>query len=274
MTESEKSIYGRKIFFINPNLSFETNIIERLRLMEYEVYVIDDYRKAKPLLRKNPDSICFCIIENQLTLKGWHNFIKSFENEEVFASLDMGLLIHSIEEDKKTDFLKGLQYDAGLIKLHQDDETLFHEIVKAVDAKNAKGMRKYVRASCINESQADLLWLKDNKMFKLKIIDISSAGIAAKLSNSQANAVFVNQIIEGVTLNLKDVQASVDIKISAMKSAGDFLLVVIMFTNTTPVNSINKIRGYIAETLQESLRTMLRSTSLDKTDYEKLELPH
>ena len=147
---------------------------------------------------------------------------------------------------------------------------MFHEIVKALDAKNAKGMRKYVRANCLNDSQADLLWLKDNKMFKLKIIDISSVGIAAKLSNGQANAVFINQIIEGVTLNLKNVQLSVDIKISAIKAAGDFLLVVIMFNTSTSPEAINKIRGYIANNLQESLRSSLRATDLDRIDYEKL----
>lgn len=270
MAEVEKSIYGRKVFFVNPSMSFEASVIERLRLMEYEVYAIEDYRKVKHLLRKNADSICFFLIENQLSLKGWHNFIKSFEEEGVFSPLDVGILIPDLPDDKQANFLAELQYDAGLIKLNQDQESMFHEIVKALDAKNAKGMRKYVRANCLNDSQADLLWLKDNKMFKLKIIDISSVGIAAKLSNSQANAVFINQIIDGVTLNLKNVQTSVDIKISAIKAAGDFLLVVIMFDTSTSPEAINKIRGYIANNLQESLRSSLRSIDLDRIDYEKL----
>ena len=270
MAEVEKSIYGRKVFFVNPSMSFEASVIERLRLMEYEVYAIEDYRKVKHLLRKNADSICFFLIENQLSLKGWHNFIKSFEEEGVFSPLDVGILIPDLPDDKQANFLAELQYDAGLIKLNQDQESMFHEIVKALDAKNAKGMRKYVRANCLNDSQADLLWLKDNKMFKLKIIDISSVGIAAKLSNGQANAVFINQIIENVTLNLKNVQTSVDIKISAIKAAGDFLLVVIMFNTSTSPEAINNIRGYIANNLQESLRSSLRSIDLDRIDYEKL----
>lgn len=269
MADADKSIYGRKVFFVNTTVSFETSVINRLRLMEYEVYAIDDYRKAKPLLRKNADSICFFFIESQLTLKGWHNFLKSFEEENVFKSLDMGIFMSELPDDKKQNFLSDLQYDAGLFDLHKDSEELFHEIVKAIDAQGAKGLRKYVRANCLNESQADLLWLKDNRMFKLKIIDISSVGIAAKLSTRQADAVFINQIIENVTLNLKSVQVSVDIKISAIKDAGDFLLVVIMFTASTTPNAINKIRGYIAENLTTALRASIRSSDLDRTDYEK-----
>lgn len=271
MADADKSIYGRKVFFINPSVTFEQQVIDRLRLMEYEVYAIDDYRKAKPLLRKNADSICFCIVESQLTLKGWHNFIKSFENENVFAPLDVGVIIPPLAEEKHANFIASLQLDAGIIKLEKDSEPMFHEIVKAMDKMNAKGMRKYVRANCLNESQADLLWLKDNRMLKLKIIDISSVGIAAKLSTGQSNAVFINQDIEGVTLNLKSTQVSVDIKISAIKSAGDFLLVVIMFNPTTVPEAINKIRNYIAENLQENLRSQIRASDLDRTDYEKLE---
>ena len=271
MADADKSIYGRKIFFINPTVTFESTVIERLRLMEYEVYAIDDYRKAKPLLRKNADSICFCIVESQLTLKGWHNFIKSFEEENVFSPLDMGVIMHTQLEEKQANFVAGLQLDVGVIKIDQDSETMFHEIVRAIDAKNAKGMRKYVRANCLNESQADLLWLKNNRMFKLKIIDISSVGVAAKLSTGQANSVYINQIIDSVTLNLKNEQILVDIKITAIKVAGDFLLVVIMFNASTPPDSINKIRHYIAETLQESLRLSIRNSDLDRTDYEKIE---
>ena len=267
----DKAVFGRKVFFIAPPANFETQVLERLRLMEYEVYVIDDYRKAKPILRKNADSICFCIVESQMTFKGWHNFIKSFEQENVFSPLDIGVIMRSQSDEKQANFISGLQLDAGIIKLDQDSENMFHEIVKTMDAKEAKGLRKYVRANCLNEPQADLLWLKDNRMFKLKIIDISSVGIAAKLSTTQANAVFINQIIENVTLNLKNTQVGVGIKITAIKSAGDFLLVIIMFTTSTPPDAINKIRAYIAENLQESLRASLRNSDLDRFDYEKTE---
>ncbi|MBQ4378737.1 MAG: hypothetical protein II821_06030 [Treponema sp.] len=271
MADEGKSIYGRKVFFVAPSVSFEQQVLERLRLMEYEVYAIDDYRKAKPLLRKNADSICFCMTDSQLTSKGWHNFIKSFENENVFSPLDMGVIMHLMPADKQANFEAGLQLEAGILDANKDPEQLFHDIVRAMDAKNAKGMRKYVRANCLNETQADLLWLKDNRMFKLKIIDISAVGIAAKLSAGQANAVFINQVIEGVTLNLKSVQVGVDIQITAIKSAGDYLLVVIMFNATTTPEAINKIRAYIAETLQENLRSSIRMSDLDRTDYEKLD---
>lgn len=268
MAEPDKSIYGRKVFFINPNPNFEQQIITRLRCMEYEVYSISDYRRAKPILRKNADSICFCIIESQLSLKGWHNFIKSFEEERVFGPLNIGVIVHPISEDKLKNFVADIQLDAGIIKHEQDPEAFFREIIKSLDAKNAKGLRRYVRVDCLNEPQADLLWFKNSKLFKLKIIDISSAGLAAQLPTKHAGDVGINQIIEGVTLNLRNESVNVDIKVTAIKAAADFLLVVIMFELTTAPESINKIRKYIAESLQTKIQNMVRVSELDRDDYE------
>ena len=264
----EKSVFGRKVFFITPSLTIETQILNRLRLLEYEVYVIDDYKKAKPLLRKNPDSICYVCISSQLVLSGWHNFMKSFENESVFSPLDMGIITSYIPEERRNEFLSELQYDAGYIVEDKSADDLLHEIIKNLDKLEAKGIRKYVRASCVAETQADLLWIKDNRMFKLKIIDISSVGVAAKLSTSQANSVFINQMVNACTINLRTNQILVDIKISAIKAAGDFLLVVIMFASSTPQDSITKIRDYIATNLQESIDSSIKPADLDRTDYE------
>ncbi len=268
MADGDKSVFGRKVFFIMPGISLESQILDRLRLMEYEVYVIDDYHKAKPILRKNPDSICYVCINDKLTLMGWHKFMKSFEDESVFSPLDMGIISHYITEDKRNEFLNELQYDAGFIVQDKVGDAVLHEIIKNLDNLQAKGIRKYVRASCINEQQADLLWIKDNRMFKLKIIDISSVGVAAKLSSNQANAIYINQIVEACTLNIRTDQILVDIKITAVKSAGDFLLVVIMFNSSTPAQSVAKIRHYIAENLQESIDSSIKPSDIDKTDYD------
>ncbi len=270
MAEGDKSVFGRKVFFIMPEISLESQLLDRLRLMEYEVYVIDDYHKAKPILRKNPDSICYVCINDKLTLQGWHKFMKSFEDESVFSPLDMGIISPHISEDKRESFLSELQYDAGFIFQNQIGDNLLHEVIRNLDRLAAKGIRKYVRANCLSEPQADLLWIKDNRMFKLKIIDISSVGIAAKLSNSQANSVYINQIVEACTLNIRTDQILVDIKITAIKTAGDFLLVVIMFNSTTPADSINKIRRYIAANLQESIDSSIKPADYDKSDYDEL----
>ena len=271
MAEQDKNVFGRKVFFINPSAVFESKVIERLRLMEYEVYIIDDYRKAKAILRKNADSICYVALEPPLTLKGWHNFIKSFEEESVFSPLDMGIISESLPKEKWFNFVNGLQHDAGIIMTAENPEGMLHEVVKNLDNLGAMGLRKYVRANCIQEPKADALWMRDNRMFQLKIIDISSVGFAARLAANQANAVGVNQVIRGVTLNLRTHQIVVDIKISGIKAAGDYLLAIVMFDSSTPPQAIDKVRAYITENLQDSIVANLTRNDIDRLNYENLE---
>ena len=63
----ENPIYGRKIFFCNPSLFIEHFIVESLRKDDYEVYVLNDYSLAKPLLMLYPDSMCYFDIDSELS---------------------------------------------------------------------------------------------------------------------------------------------------------------------------------------------------------------
>lgn len=270
MADADKSIYGRKIFFINPNVNFEEKVISRLRIMEYEVYSIEDIRTAKNILRLNPDSICFVLPNSGLTLNGWHNFLKTFDSEAKFNQLDVGIIMHTIQEDKARAFLAELKYEAGCFMLDQEPEELFHQITTALDKLGAKGLRKYVRADCISDRKAEIYWLKQNKMIKLKMIDISAAGIAATLSAAQQNEIFVNQIISGAYINMGKSQVSAPLKVTAIKTAGNNLLVVFMYGSETEPSAINTIRKYVGEMLKQKMKDSIASLPLDKTDYNNL----
>ena len=78
----ENPIYGRKIFFCNPSLFIEHFIVESLRKDDYEVYVLNDYSLAKPLLMLYPDSMCYFDIDSELSFSTWFNFLKSFLTDQ------------------------------------------------------------------------------------------------------------------------------------------------------------------------------------------------
>ena len=272
MTDSEKSIYGRKVFFLNPTVTFEEEVIERLRVMEYEVYAISDHRVAKNILRLNPDSICFVMPNSGLSQVGWHNFLKSFENEPKFSTLDVGVIMHKLPEDRINSFLSGLQYDAGCFFLEDDSEELFHKITASLDKLGAKGLRKYVRADCINDRSAEIYWLKANKMIKLKMIDISAVGIAATVSANQQNEVFVNQLISGAYINMGKMQVTASLKVTAIKTARNALLVVLMYGSDIEPSALTTIRSYVADMLKHKLQDSIANLPLDIVDYNTLEL--
>ena len=67
--------------------AIKKDIISNLRKKEYEVYIIESFRDAKNLLRKNPDSVLFINIDAQLSIGAWFNFLRSFYKEESLKTI-------------------------------------------------------------------------------------------------------------------------------------------------------------------------------------------
>ncbi len=270
-SENDKSISGRKIFFVNPSNTVQRTVIEHLRTMEYETYIITDYRMAKNALLVNKDSICYFCIDDMLSREAWHILIKGItQNTESFIGIEVGIISDSIPENKKEEFLRDINVTAGFFTTMSSD-TLLREIVKSLDKLEARGMRKHIRLNCMNDDHAELFWItKDKKMFRLKILDVSKAGIAAKIPASQANAVAVNQLVSDaqVLLTAGATPISMSLKISAVKAATDFLLVVLMVTIDTPKDSLDRIQEHITHTLQQDFLYEMRGYALDKFNYE------
>lgn len=269
--QNDKSISGRKVFFINPNLDIENSVITRLQTMEYEVYALKDFRIAKNLFAALKDGICFVCPDSEMTKEGWRNFIKFLESDETYKDFDIGVISEMIPENKKSEFTKDLKLSAGFFSVLQADD-MVRNLVKTLDSLQAKGMRKYIRVSCLDDQKSELYWFtKDKKMFRCKLIDLSTVGIAAKLPSSQAKAVFVNQLISDATIVLAGKQLPVAVKVSGIKGANDVLLVIMMYGMDTPVSTQNQIRSYVNEKLKLDLDRHIKGLALDKRNYEILE---
>lgn len=268
MAENDKSISGRKVFFINPNITIESSVINRLQTMEYEVYSLKDFRIAKNLFAALKDGICFICPDSQMSKDGWRNFIKFLESDETYKDFDIGVISEMIPENKQNEFTKDLKLSAGFFSLLSKDDTV-RSLVKTLDKLQAKGMRKYIRVSCLDDTKSELYWFtKDKKMFRCKLIDLSTVGIAATLPSSQAKAVFVNQLISDATIVLAGKQLPVAVKVSGIKSKNDVLLVILMYGMDSPVSTQNQIRTYVTEKMRLNLEQHIKGLALDKRNYE------
>ena len=105
MENRENPIFGRKVFFLNPTLSIQNVFVRKLQDLEYEVYTIEHYYDAKPVLSEYEDSICFINIDDQLTYKQWFNFIKSFEKDSSLETVFLGVISEKIRPHEKEEFL-------------------------------------------------------------------------------------------------------------------------------------------------------------------------
>lgn len=273
MAEAEASkvdLFGRKIFFLNPAYSVRNEVITELQNEEYEVYIIESYRDAKNLLRLNENAILFINVDAQLAMNSWYNFIRTFEKEDVLSSIYIGIISERIRPADRELFLTTAQIPAGITMLDTDMKFITESILGVLKEANAKGRRQYVRANLSHDKEASLFWNHGTKMYKLKLLDISSVGMSVKVPPALSRIVGKNFILRDVTLRLGSKQIVIEAVVFAVKEIPDGIIWVLLLLPNTSTKTRSIIRQYVSETTQKIMMTVINNARPDDTAYDIL----
>ncbi|MBB5219371.1 hypothetical protein DYE49_09915 [Treponema rectale] len=276
MTEDEKNnennlaraqIFGKKVFFINPAYSIRQDVIPRLQDKEFEIYIIDSYKDAKNVLRLHESSVCFINVDAQLSIDAWFNFIKSFEKEMTLRSVFVGIISERIRREDRSIFLSEANIPGGIITVDESTDAITTEIENILVECNAKGMRQYVRAKITNERDAQMFWTSDDKLFQMKLLDISSVGMCVKVPAQMINLAQKNTVLRDLTLRIGPKQYVVDAIVFAIKPDVDGINWILLLHPNTPAQVKTAIRAYVSETIQKQMMVSINNKAEDTTDY-------
>jgi hypothetical protein len=142
-----------------------------------------------------------------------------------------------------------MQIQCGYIQLKLGVQASTKIILDALAANEAKGRRKYIRAFCEDDTYATLNFKEQNQIFQGKILDISSAGIAARIEKLGEKA--PNTVLKEVQLKLHGSLVMTD-AIMMGKRRGDNNVYILLF-NPNSLDQENKlsIHHYIKQCLQK-----------------------
>ena len=266
--ESELDIFGRKIFFLNPAYPVKKEIMSRLQAQEYEVYTIESYREAKPLLRKNPNSLLFVNIDAQLTHAAWFNYIRTYDRADILATIKICVISERIKASDVAIFNKFVNMVSDVIEFNEGIEGVAKQIQKILDETNAKGKRQYVRANLTHDKDASLFWNHGSKMHQLKLLDLSSVGMAVKCPAVLENQIIAkNFLLQDVTMRLGPKQMVVEAVIYGIKSTPEGTLWILLLLPSTPPSIKEEIRTYVSKTIEEKMITSINGERKDDEDY-------
>lgn len=266
--ESELDIFGRKIFFLNPAYPVKKEIMSRLQAQEYEVYTIESYREAKPLLRKNPNSLLFVNIDAQLTHAAWFNYIRTYDRDDILATIKICVISERIKASDVAIFNKFVNMVSDVIEFNEGIEGVAKQIQKILDETNAKGKRQYVRANLTHDKDASLFWNHGSKMHQLKLLDLSSIGMAVKCPSVLENQIIAkNFLLQDVTMRLGPKQMVVEAVIYGIKSTPEGTLWILLLLPSTPPSIREEIRTYVSKTIEEKMITSINGERKDDEDY-------
>ncbi len=243
-------IYGKKVFVLYPQSVIREEMLHLLIAAEYEVALLWDTQRAIRALGKYPDSILFVNIEEGMKEPEWEAFIRNVMANEKTKGVRIGILAYNADPAMKKKYLMDIGVQCGFVTLKLGLKESFKIIVKTLEANEAKGRRRYVRAVCRPEDKA---------MFNVKfagdflagtILDISSVGMACTFDKPPALKPGMN--LDDIQLKLRAVLCRVSGKLVGVDKERGERLVVLFSPNISP-RERHKIHQFVYERLQETI---------------------
>lgn len=242
---------GKKVFFLYPPSVVQGEVISRLLEMEYEVYVLKDHVVARRVLRAYPDSIVFVNIEDGLNEPDWAKWIAALRADPVTERVGVGILAYNADEGLQEKYLMNYGARCGFVRLRLGAEESVRILAATLQANEAKGRRKYIRALC----EGDALTSINVKYFKTSfsgtLRDVSSVGFSCKFAPDPALP--KNTLLDDIQLKLHGVLLNTEGVVFGHRTEADGTLYVILFTSKMDARARAKVRKFIQVSLQADI---------------------
>jgi hypothetical protein len=240
---------GRKVFFLHPPSVIQKEMIQQIIAAEYEVYILYDHVKARRVLAVHNDSILFINIDSGMPEPKWELYVTELMQTEETRGVGIGIITYNQNRELAEKYLMELSVPCGYIKLSLGVRQSVETLLRTLEANEAKGRRKFVRARC-DRSQASFN-VKVRGQLKTGVIrDISSAGMACTFDQPQT--LKLRDVLPDMQLRLRAAPCPVSGVIAGIRD-GDPPEYVVMFPQSMPRDTRDKIRRFVFTVLQEEL---------------------
>lgn len=193
----ESGILGKKVFFLYPPPVL-TEIIEELARREFEVYLTREHEKLKRFVVSSPDSIVFLNLDDGLEEAGWLSYAESLKKEA--PSVGVGVITLNDNDELREHYLMNLEVRCGFVILKIGAAKTAEILTKTLEANEARGRRKFVRADCV-PGLASCAVDFEGATIRGGLTDLSSAGMAVRFEGGISMK--VGTVLRDISITVK-----------------------------------------------------------------------
>ncbi|MDR3172856.1 MAG: pilus assembly protein PilZ [Treponema sp.] len=249
------TLTGRKIFFLNPLPPIQNAVVDELIQREFEAYVVRDRTALRRTLKSLPGSMIFVDIDQVITEKEWENWIREVMKAGDLEDIRVGILTSNRSDLLQNKYANMLKLSGGYTMIHRDLKITVAQILNILNANNAKGRRKYLRAATEKEGQTMVNFPSGGRFLSGIIGDISSAGFSCFFNEDPG---FVqNSAFSNVQIKLKHTIINVEVTILGFRPDEKNKIYVALFTDRISPDTQIKIRKYIQMNLQARMDALI-----------------
>lgn len=245
---------GKKVFFLYPPPVLG-DVVEELSRQEFEIYLVHDEVKLQKVLAQDPESIVFANIDTGPKEKDWTQYIKSIREDPKTAGVGLGVLSMNEDRELMQKYLMELQLPCGYIVVKVGATKTAEILSKTLDANEARGRRKFVRATCppgAAQAYVDI----DGKTFRSELSDLSSAGCALRFE--EAMSCKPGTVLRSLQLSIKGVRVLADGFVAAKRDDGDRPTHIVMFAPASLDDERrDKIRNLVSKLNQAAMDRLI-----------------
>jgi hypothetical protein len=195
-------------------------------------------------------SIMFINIDQGLPEKEWETYIRNIQEDQAIKESRLGILSYNTDQKLMQKYLIDLSVPCGYIQLKLGVRTSTEILLAALQANEARGRRKCIRAFCVDDEYAVMNYKGADGMYYGKLLDISSAGIAVRFDYPLPMP--ANCVLREIQLKLRASLILTDgILLGARQD--DPLVRVILFTSQMSQKDKLAIHHYIKQRIQYHL---------------------
>ena len=192
---------GKKIFILYPHSVIKDELLDILIMSGFESYVLHDHKRALKLLDKFPDSIMFINIDEGMNEKEWETYVREIQKDPKTEKCRLGILSYNTDQKLMQKYLMEIAVPCGYIQLKLGVKESTRIMLGALEANEARGRRKYIRAFCEEDLTATVNVKSSSGFYYGKILDISAAGTAAKFD--KFDSLPANSVVKEMQLKLR-----------------------------------------------------------------------
>jgi hypothetical protein len=252
-------ILGKKVFFLYPSVIVLNGIVQELIQQEFEVYVAKDHGALQRVLRQFPDSIVLVDIDEGINEREWELWIRGVMGSQSTKDIKIGVLSNNRDEELRRKYLDDIRVACGYTVLKKDISISIRQILEALKAVDAKGRRKYLRATMEDSAAATLNIPYNNAFIKGVIRDISTVGFSALFEGDPELA--KNSLFQDIQIKLQSMLLKVEGIAFGSRMEEFRKIYVILFTQRIDPSVRTRIRKYVQQTFQVKMDALLKQSA-------------
>jgi hypothetical protein len=245
---SPSDILGKKIFFLHPSTVVQNELAAELIQQEYEVYIVRDHAALAHVLKQYPNSIVFADIDERMSEKNWEVWIRGVQADPETSRVGIGILSVNGDELLQRKYITSVKVSCGYTVLKSDLKNAIRQLLDILKALDAKGRRKYIRATMENETSVTINLPLNGTFVNGTIKDISVVGLSCAFAEDPG--LTKNALFQNVQVKLQTMLLKVEGIVFGSRMDGLSKIYVILFTQRIDPEVRTKIRKYIQQNLQ------------------------